>query len=402
MRLFHKMFAAACLASVAAFPGLAQAADAPPAIQAFLANLERQTTAKPSYEALKDDGNGNVTITNLTLSKPEQGEDPALTLKVAEADFTGISEAGAAHYLIGKAHFADGSISIKGKGADLTISIPVLDAEGWHIRATSAAPSSEEELLASTTYAKQMSTGPITIKAGSQTLSIDGVQTNWTGDPDTGAGTFNTKVNNIALPESLVSQMDAGGMLKQLGYSSLNLDIATQGDLTRNGDKLGYTYKLDLTGRNIAAISLSASLDDIPLAAYVDVLKAQTEGKELNLDKLTPQLQNVILKGATFRFVDASIVKKALPLIAAMQGMDEKTLIASIPPTVQLQLVQLQNETFTKQAVDAVTAFLADPKNITFSIMPTQPLTFSAISTLDPAKPADAVTKLGLSVTSNN
>jgi hypothetical protein len=402
MRLFHKIFTIAFLASAAGFPGLAQAADVPAAIQAFLANLERQTAAKPSYEALKDDGNGQVTITNLTLSKPEQGEDPAVTLKIGEAGFSGISEEGAAHYLIGKANFANSSISFKGQGADLTISIPTVDVEGWHIRTTSATPTSEEELLASTTYAKQMSTGKVTITAGGQAISIDGINTNWAGDPDTGSGTYTMKVDNIALPAALVAQMDPGGMLKQLGYNELNLDLTTEGDLTRNGDKLGYAFNLGLTGRNIATLRLGASLGEVPLAAYVDVLQAQTEGQELNLDNLMPQLQNTLLKGADLRFEDASILKKALPLIAAMQGIDEKTLIASIPPMVQLQLIQLQNEAFTKQAVDAVTAFLNDPKSITFSLKPPAPLTFATLTTLNMARPGDAVTKLGLTVTAND
>lgn len=402
MRLFHKMFALACLASVAALPGAAQAGDPPPAIQAFLANLERQSAVKPSFEALKDDGNGNVTLTNLTLSKPAQGEDPALTLKVGEASFSGLSEQGPSHFLIDKANFANTALTLKGKDVDFTAIIPATTAEGWHIRAPGAAPSSQDELLSSSTYAKQIKAGPINITAGGQSLSVDAVETDWNGDPNTGAGTFNMKVSNVAIPEALLSQFDQGGLLKQLGYTTLNLDFASQGDLTLSGDKLGYTFNVGLTGRNIASINVGASLADIPLPAYVELMKAQTEGKELNLDKLMPQLQNVLLKGATLRFEDASIVKKALPLIAAMQGMDEKTLVASIPPTVQLQLIQLQNEAFTKQAVDAVTAFLADPKSITFSVKPATPISFSAIGTLDPAKPADAVTRLGLSITAND
>lgn len=402
MRLFHKMFSIAFLSSAAAFPGLAQAADAPAAIQAVLTNLERQTAAKPSYEALTEDGNGQVIITNLTLTKPEQGDDPALTLKVGEATFSGISEEGPAHFLIDKTIFTNSSISITGNGADLTITMPAMDVDGWHVRTTGTTPTSEEELLASTTYAKQMSTGKVTVTAGEQAFSIDSINTNWSGDPDTGSGTYTMKVDNIALPAAVVAQLDPGGMLKQLGYSELNLDLTTEGDLTRNGDKLGYAFNLGLTGRNIATLRLGASLEEVPLAAYVDVLQAQTEGQDLNLDNLMPQLQNAVLKGADLRFEDASIFKKALPLIAAMQGLDEKTLIASIPPMVQLQLIQLQNEAFTKQAVDAVTAFLNDPKSITFSLKPPAPLTFSTLTTLSMAKPGDAVTKLGLTVTAND
>ena len=116
---------------------------------------------------------------------------------------------------------------------------------------------------------------------------------------------------------------------------------------------------------------------------------------------MSPQLQGVEVKGGSIRFDDASITRKILPLMAAMQGMDEKVLQASIPPTVQLTLVQLQNETLTKQAVDAVTKFLADPKSIMLSLKPAAPMKISDISALDPAKPGDAITRLGVTVTAN-
>ena len=51
--------------------------DAPPAVQAFLTNLERQTSIKPVYEGLTVDGSGNVTITNLTLAQPAAPTRPA-------------------------------------------------------------------------------------------------------------------------------------------------------------------------------------------------------------------------------------------------------------------------------------------------------------------------------------
>ena len=50
--------------------------------------------------------------------------------------------------------------------------------------------------------------------------------------------------------------------------------------------------------------------------------------------------------------------------------MDEKTLVASISPMVQLTLIQLQNEAFTKQATEAVTAFLQQPKSFTITAKP--------------------------------
>ena len=400
MKLIHKILTVACLSSAALVPGLAQADDAPPAVQAFLDNLQRQTSAKPAYDSLKVDG-GNVTIINLTLTKEAKDNDPGLSVKTAQLDFTGITDQGNSLWQIGKSTFTNTSVQMTGKDAALSATIPAASAEGWYIRAVPATPTPKDELLSSLTFANKMTSGPITINATGQTLTIDSIDTIWNGDPNTGAGKFSLKVNNLAVPQTTVALFDTGSVWKQLGYDGLNFDIATDGDLTSNGDTLGYAFNLSLAGRNIGALSLSAAVDNLPVAAYAQMLKDQTGGRGIDFATLSPQLQNVDIKGGSLRFDDASITKKILPLAAAMQGMDEKVLLASIPPTIQLTLVQLQNEALTKQAVDAVTAFLADPKSLMLSIKPAAPMKLLEFNALDPAKPGEAITKLGVSITAN-
>lgn len=400
MKLIHKILTVACLSSAALVPGLAQADDAPPAVQAFLDNLQRQTSAKPAYDSLKVEG-GNVTIINLTLTKEAKDNDPGLSVKTAQLDFTGITDQGNSLWQIGKSTFTNTSVQMTGKDAALSATIPAASAEGWYIRAVPATPTPKDELLSSLTFANKMTSGPITINATGQMLTIDSIDTTWNGDPATGAGKFSLKVNNLAVPQATVALFDTGSVWKQLGYDGLNFDIATDGDLTSNGDTLGYAFNLSLAGRNIGALSLSAAVDNLPVAAYAQMLKDQTGGRGIDFATLSPQLQNVDIKGGSLRFDDASITKKILPLAAAMQGMDEKVLLASIPPTIQLTLVQLQNEALTKQAVDAVTAFLADPKSLMLSIKPEAPMKLLEFNALDPAKPGEAITKLGVSITAN-
>lgn len=400
MKLIHKILTVACLSSAALVPGLAQADDAPPAVQAFLDNLQRQTSAKPAYDSLKVEG-GNVTIINLTLTKEAKDNDPGLSVKTAQLDFTGITDQGNSLWQIGKSTFTNTSVQMTGKDAALSATIPAASAEGWYIRAVPVTPTPKDELLSSLTFANKMTSGPITINATGQMLTIDSIDTTWNGDPATGAGKFSLKVNNLAVPQATVALFDTGSVWKQLGYDGLNFDIATDGDLTSNGDTLGYAFNLSLAGRNIGALSLSAAVDNLPVAAYAQMLKDQTGGRGIDFATLSPQLQNVDIKGGSLRFDDASITKKILPLAAAMQGMDEKVLLASIPPTIQLTLVQLQNEALTKQAVDAVTAFLADPKSLMLSIKPEAPMKLLEFNALDPAKPGEAITKLGVSITAN-
>ena len=402
MRPFHKIFTAAFLLSAAVLPDLARADEAPPAVKAFLANLERQTSVKPSYDALKADGGGNVTITNLTLSQPAAGESPAYSVKMAEVVFSGITEQGQSLYEVGKASFSNTTLEVIGKDFTFSAAIPQAAAEGWYIRALGANPTPVEELLATSSFARTMNSGKITLAAGGHTVSIDGVDTSWNGDPNTGAGTFNMKVSNIAIPEGAITPMDPAGMWKQLGYSGIGLDITSMADMKLTGERLGYTFNVGVTGRDIGSLSFGASLQDIPMDAYDALMKAQMEGKEPDYAALSPQLQNVVVNGATLRFEDASIVNKRLPLAAAAQGMDEKTLRASIPPMVQLTLVQFQNEAFTKQVVEAVTAFFNAPKSLTLAARPAGPLKISDLTTMDPNKPGEAISKLGLSVTAND
>ena len=126
-----------------------------------------------------------------------------------------------------------------GKDVNISAAIPQAAAEGWYIRALGPTPTPVEELLATSSFARKMSSGKITITAEGQTVTVDGVDANWNGDPNTGAGTFNMTVNNIAIPESAVTLMDPAGMWKQLGYTGLNLHLSTMSDRKVTGDKLG-------------------------------------------------------------------------------------------------------------------------------------------------------------------
>ena len=400
MKLLHKVLTIACLSSAALVPGLAHADEVPPAVKAFLDNLERQTSAKPAYDSIKVDGS-NATLTNLTLSKDAKDNDPGLSVKTAKVDLTGISEQGSALWQVGKATFTDTAVQITGKDASLSATIPNAAAEDWYIRALPAAPTPKDELLSSLTFANKMTAGPITINATGQTVKIDSIDTTWTGDATTGMGKYAMKVTNLAVSGATLAFFDTGNMWKQMGYDGLNFDISTDGDVTPSGDNLAYSFKLSLGARDVGTISLDAAVDNLPVSAYAQMLKDQMAGKGIDFAAMSPQLQGVEIKGASIRFDDASITKKILPLAAAMQGMDEQVLLASIPPTIQLTLVQLQNEALTKQAVDAVTKFLADPKSLMLAIKPTAPMKVSDFNALDPAKPGDAITRLGVTVTAN-
>jgi hypothetical protein len=402
MTFSHKMFMIVCLASTAfAVPAMAQEEEVPAAVQAFLDNIERQTSVEPTYDSVAESDDG-VTLKNLTLSKAAEGEEPAITLKIAEATFSEISEEGEALYRVGSATFDNMTVDVTGKDFSFNLALPESSAEGWYIHEVGDNPTPQKAMLATSSLAKKMSAGKMTFTSMGQTFTVDGIETNWDGDPKTGSGKFNMRVSNIAIPEAALAMVDQGGMLKQLGYTSLSFDILSDGETVAKGENMDYAFNVGLTGRDIATIRVGLSAGDVPIAVFAELQKAQSAGKEPDFNALMPQIQNISISGASLKLEDHSITKKILPMVAAMQGMDEKTLVASVGPMLQMGLMQLQNEAFAQQAMSAVTSFLNDPKSLTIKAAPAAPLKVSEFMAMDPNAPGAAITKLGVSVSAND
>lgn len=400
--MFHTFLKTACLPTLLLVPGLAWADEPPPAVRVMLANLERQMAAKPSYEALTVDGSGGVTITNLMISQPARGEEPGVTLKTGQIELSAITEQGPGFWEVGSARFANTTVEISGKDGTVSASLPSATADGWFIREAGEGATPQDKLLSQGTYARKMAGGPLSISASGQTVTVDSIETSWNGDPATGAGNFSSKISNVTIPEAVLMEMGEGGMLRQLGYSALNLDLTSNASLNISGDKLGYDFGFTLSARDMGSLGVTGTVADIPVDAYNAFMQANQDGQPADLEVYGPQLENVVVTAAAVRFENASIFGKLMPLIAAAQGMDEKTLLASIPPTLQLMLVQMQNEAFTAQAVDSVTRFLADPKSLTISMKPPSPLKVSDFEALQQSPPGEAIGKIGLAVSAND
>jgi hypothetical protein len=250
--------------------------------------------------------------------------------------------------------------------------------------------------------ARRMASGKIIVNTMGQTITADGYEATWDGDPVTGAGSFNTKLSNVVIPEQAVAMMDPTGTLKGLGYATLAFDIAGDGKLAVEGDQVGFDFSFAYIGRDMGTFRFGASASEIPMAVFGELQKAQTAGKEPDFAALMPEVQKINLNGVQLRFEDASITKKLLPMLAAMQGMDEATMVANAGAMVQVGLMQLNNQAFTEQVVAAVSSFLQDPKSITVALKPAAPVTVMELMTLNPADPGAAIGKLGVTVTAND
>lgn len=387
-----------CLVTTAwAAPALAE--DTPPVVDVLLKNIERQTQVKPAYESIEADGSA-VIINKLSAQGP--GGEVSITIdKVTLEDVSGPDNG---LYTIGSASFE--GVKAEGKGADgkaFSADMPEAQAEDWTVKDAGDNPSPADALRASMTIAKSMSSGKITVTAEGQSVTSDGFESTWDGDPATGAGNWSSKVTNIVIPAQLVALADPSGTLKNMGYGDLSFELSGDGKTTVGPDAMGMDMNVMIAGKDIASLKIGFAADKIPLAVYAELQKAQSSGKEPDFSALMPQIQTITLGGLTFRYEDASITAKLMPMIAAASGMGTKEqLVANAGAMAQVGLMQLNNPEFTNQVVGAINTFMKDPKSFTIAFKPESPVTVQQLMGLNPNDPGAAIKTLGVSVTAND
>jgi hypothetical protein len=304
---------------------------------------------------------------------------------------------------VGAATFNDTKVEITGPDNKIiVVEVPKSAAEEWYVAVPGDNPTPLQAFRATMGIAKRMTSGEIKVTAEGQTFTAKGIESAWDGDPVTGAGKTTMSFNEIVIPEAALAMADPSGQLKALGYGDLTINITGDGELTVSETNFGMSGSVGFSSKDMAAIKLSYGASEIPMAVMTELREAQRAGRPPDFNMLMPQLMNVSLSSLQFRFEDASITKKLLPVIAKMQGMEEAAMVANAGAVLQISLMQLRNQAFTDQAVGAVNAFLKEPKSLTITLKPTVPVKVQQIMTLDPSNPGVAIDVLGASVTAND
>jgi hypothetical protein len=398
-------FTAAAFSFLAVFSAsqLSHAADEPPVVQAIFQAWEQQFQAKPTVQKLETDSAGNIAIEGIASSVTSQ--DPAqpgtMTINIGKMQLAGISDQGGGMFEIANTKYTDLVVEFASPdGTKFTVKMPQSDIEGWYVTQLGPTPTPAEIMRASMNVARRMDSGKITIDLYGQNLTVDGYRATWNGDPRTGAGKFDATVLNFAVPAQAIAAIDPTGEIKKLGYTDLSFDFGGAGNIDIGKDVIGFDADVFVKGRDAGTIKFGISAANVPVAVYAELANPTTKDPDFN--KLMPQLMGVTLNKLQVRFEDASLTKRLLPLLAAAQGMDEATFVASAGAMLQITLAQLKNQPFISSVSSAVTTFLKDPKSITLSVLPPSPVQVQQLMTIDAANPGAAITTLGISVTAND
>jgi hypothetical protein len=378
------------------------AAEEPPLVTAILKNWESQLKVKPTYQSLTTEGDGSIVIAGLNANIEGPGKAASkMSVSVGRIKLSGISDKGNGLFEVASAQYTETKVDMGGSDPGFVITVPQSSAEFWYVKALGENPSPTDILRANMNVAKKMSAGAMTLTAVGQTYSADGYEMTWDGDPATGSGKTHFKISNIMVPEAAVAALDPSGTLKQLGYSSLSFDVGGDGTIDIGAEKMGFDFDVSYNGKDMGKVKVGAGVAEIPTALLAELQKLEGPAQP-DPNTFMPLVQGIQVSRVTFRFEDQSITKKLIPLLAKMQGMDEATMVASAGAMVQLGLAELKNPTFTQKAVEAVNAFLKDPRSLTILAKPAQPITVHQLMALDPKNPGAAIDQLGVTISAND
>jgi hypothetical protein len=184
--------------------------------------------------------------------------------------------------------------------------------------------------------------------------------------------------------------------LAMLGYEELNLAFDGTTTTTYVDDAVGFDLRMRFDGRDIGSLIVELGADGIPLALFGAIRTAEPDP-----DALLGFADGVTLKRARLRFEDNSLTERLLSLIAEVDDSDVETIVGQTVEDIEAQLEDVLNLELARQVSAALTAYLNDPRSITFAIAPELPVSFQRImaGTEDPAV---LIELLQMSVTAND
>jgi hypothetical protein len=182
-----------------------------------------------------------------------------------------------------------------------------------------------------------------------------------------------------------------GGQLKALGYDRLRMNLYVGG----TWDDAAATMSLD---------EFSIDADDVGSLTLTGVFGGFTPDVVAELQKTEPSMEamsKVTVNEAALSFSDASITGKLLDMQAKQMGADRAAFVEQITAALPLMLSAIGNPGFQEKLAGAASAFLKDPKNITLSIAPANPVDVMTLIMTGQTAPQTLPDLLGAEVSAN-
>lgn len=258
---------------------------------------------------------------------------------------------------------------------------------------------------------ESFSAGAMTVTTqGKPVFSLEGVEGTLTAADDQSKFDFDATVSGVKVDLTSAPDPKAQEAISALGLQTLNGEVTMKGAWTLADGKFELNeYAFDF--ENVGRLDINFSVSGYTLE-FIKALQEATKAAETNPDKAAGQqammmsmmglAQQLIYNGASIRFDDAGLTAKALDFAGKQQGVDGKQMAASIKAMLPMMLAQANMPDLQKQVEAAVGAYLDDPKSLTVSANPAQPLPAPQIMGAAMGDPTALVKTLNVQVTAND
>ncbi|HWJ76215.1 MAG TPA: hypothetical protein VNX29_23880 [Kaistia sp.] len=366
----------ALLMTTAAFA----ASDAKKVADDIVAALQAKGGAKATYGSAAASGD-IVTITDFKVTSPKDGEVTIPSLVVTSptdrqpGGFTATSIA------------FDSGLFVKGDNTAKWTTGIVNDA-------VVPAPS-EVDSKAKFTPFTHFGIGAISAtnkKDQPEPVTIDNVSMDLANVVDGTANDVKLQISGIAVPQAVIAtEAQAKATLDQLGYTSLLVNVNIEGgyDPTKETATI---RKIEIDGKDMGKLTITGSFGGL------------TRDKLQSSDAVNNVASTATLENASVRFENAGIAEKILEMQAKSMGTTRDSLAMMLPAALPLAFGQLNitDEAFQKKTVDAVTAFLKDPKSFTVTLNPPTPVPLESLGHQAMSSPSSIPGLLAIDVQANN
>lgn len=263
-----------------------------------------------------------------------------------------------------------GSLSIS------DLSIPTLDIntekpESWGLKYSSAELSNLNAL--------QGDQPPVTVasvKSTAKYINDDGIS---------GSGTLS--VDDINVPAGIMDG-EIKAFMDASGYENLVLDMNLDGTYDATSQNLELN-NFTIDAAEMGTLNFSAQFGGIIAEMLQDA------------DQIQGLMATATLRGANLKFANNSIFEKGLDFAATMTGSSTDDLKSQAPFVLGLGLGQINNPAFTKMVTEAVSKFLDDPKSLTVSVAPENPVPVAQIGGAAMSSPQAIPDLLAVGVVAN-
>ena len=352
-------------------------ADAKQVADALIAAMQASDKTQASYGSASAAGD-DVTITDFKATNANGGTVTIPTLTVTSAKMRDQGGFTAAAMTFDNAKLIDNNSNISWQSGSLTDAVVPSAAEikaKAHVR-----PFGGLNVSGITIEGGDL---PAPVQIASIGVAIDVDQA---GNPRD----FDMKVNAINVPpEVFASDAQSKAVLDQLGYNGFVVNVNVAGGYETDGDKVTLrTFAIDAA--DVGKLAISGKFNGVSLS------KLFQDGNPGEASA------NGTLESLTIRFDNSGIVERVLDMQAKMMGVQRQDVVAQTAGALPFMLNFLGNPSFQQKVAQAGTSFLNDPKSLTISASPAQPVPFSQITSAAGQSPQSLPDLLAVDVTANN